>query len=185
MAVIFDNLYVASTQLSNTTPDGINFQRDQTLTGTPAFAPDRAIFGTPVGPNADLAAPNRPFFLARDFHFDWHFRFRFVPATLALTNPRIGSPIPFVLWNTFRRVQTLGSINTGSSSVLTFDFTVGYQINDSAIVTQNLFIAAGEPEIDTNVIFGFTDGDGTLRVIASLSTTFDLEYDSPVTERWE
>ena len=135
-------------------------------------------------------APAAPAFpgqvhIQESHHGDFHFRLYTIPAVLNLTNPRLGSEIPFTLWNTFRQPATLVSIDTGTSNALEFTIDPGYVIRDSELSEQALVINPGEPDINTVVSFDFGLGTAELQVIAALSTTFDLEYDVPVKETWQ
>jgi len=115
---------------------------------------------------------------------DFWLRLWVIPPVLQLTNPQLNSDIPFQLWNTWDTPQSLNSILISGSSVLSFDLTPLDVINDSQLLETNLQIGAGEPTVDATVVFDYPDVNGTLRVIAAVSSTFNLIPDVPVTERW-
>lgn len=115
---------------------------------------------------------------------DFYLRLWVIPPVLQLTNPQLNSNIPFQLWNTYTSSQILTSINITGSSVLTFDLSPLDVINDNQLLETNLQIGAGEPTVDAAVTFNYPDVNGTLRIIAAISSTFNLIPDVPVTERW-
>ena len=115
---------------------------------------------------------------------DFYLRIWVIPPVLQLTNPQLNSNIPFKLWNTWTSPQSLNSILISGSSVLTFDLVPTDVINDSQLLETNLQIDAGEPTIDATISFDYPEVDGQLRVIAAVSSTFNLIPDVPVTERW-
>jgi len=115
---------------------------------------------------------------------DFWLRLWVIPPVLQLTNPQLNSDIPFRLWNTYTSPQALTSINVSGSSVLTFDLVPTDIIKDSQFLETNLQIGAGEPTVDATVVFDYPNVDGVLRVVAAISSTFNLIPDVPVTERW-
>ena len=115
---------------------------------------------------------------------DFWLRLWVIPPVLQLTNPQLYADIPFRLWNTWTSPQALTSILVSGSSVLSFDLLPTDVINDSQYLETNLQIGPGEPTIDATVSFTYPDIEGTLRVIAAVSSTFNLIPDVPVTERW-
>lgn len=122
--------------------------------------------------------------LAGAQYFDFWLRLWVIPSVLQLTNPQLNSNIPFNLWNTWTSPQALNSILVSGSSVLSFDIAPPDAINDSQYLEANLQIGPGEPTVDATVSFDYPDIDGILRVIAAVSSTFNLIPDVPVTERW-
>lgn len=115
---------------------------------------------------------------------DFWLRLWVIPKVLQLVNPQLNSNIPFHLWNTFTSVQALNSILVSGSSVLSFDIAPPDPINDSQYLEANLQIGPGEATVDATVSFAYPDVSGILRVIAAVSSTFNLIPDVPVTERW-
>lgn len=115
---------------------------------------------------------------------DFNLRLWVIPPVLQLTNPQLNSDIPFQLWNTWTEPQALNSVLVSGSSVLSFDLAPSDLINDSQLLESNLQIGAGEPTVDATVQFDYPDVNGELRVIAAVSSTFNLIPDVPVTERW-
>lgn len=119
-----------------------------------------------------------------DQFFDYHFRFWVIPNALNLSNPTVGTSIPFKIWNTFPSVQTLSAINVTGSSVLSFDVSPGATLLDHQLASINMQIGAGENTINASTDFVFTSGFGTLRVIATLGETFPILPEVPVNEEW-
>lgn len=122
--------------------------------------------------------------LGGSHYADFWLRLWVIPPVLQLTNPQLNADIPFQLWNTWTSPQALTSLLVSGSSVLSFDLVPTDVINDSQLLTTNLQIGAGEPTIDAVVSFTYPDVEGILRVIAAVSSTFNLIPDVPVTERW-
>lgn len=137
----------------------------------------------PEGPAPDVLPVNS--FVAENQHQDYHFRMWLIPPELRLSNPTINTDIPFLLWNTLRRPQTVTNVLVNGSDVLTFDLIVGNTVRDSQLRTVNLQIGPGEPNIDAIVQFVFTDTVARLPVIATVSETFNLVPDVPIRESWK
>lgn len=114
----------------------------------------------------------------------YHYRFWLTPNSFNLSNPTLDADIPFTIWNTFYDSQTLESITVDGSSVLTFDATPGFEINEFQLLGTAFQIGAGEPTIDATVTFSFTDGDATFAVRALVASTFSIIPEVPIKEVW-
>lgn len=123
--------------------------------------------------------------IAQAMHYDFHYRLWVIPNILQLSNPQLNTNIPFFLWNTWYSPQTVTDILVNGSEVLTFDIDVDDVIRDFEIRTVNMQIGPGEPSVEAEVLFEFTNISGILIVIAAISDTFNLIPDVPVRERWE
>tara|TARA_R110000851_G_scaffold16046_2_gene52528 strand:+ start:19959 stop:21683 length:1725 start_codon:yes stop_codon:yes gene_type:complete len=115
---------------------------------------------------------------------DFWLRLWVIPPVMQLTNPQLNSDIPFVIWNTWTSPQALTSLVVDGSSVLSFDLNPTDVINDSEIIERNLQIGAGEPTIEAEITFNYPEVQGTLILLAAISSTFNLIPEIPVTERW-
>jgi len=135
------------------------------------------------------AAPAKPFvgqaYEMASMHRDFHFRFYMIPVELRLSNPTIDVPISFTMWNTHRQPQTLISLSVVGSNVLTFGLSPTDIVRDSILLTTDVTIGAGEPNIDAVASFEWTDETVMLAIIATVSETFNLVPDVPVRETWQ
>jgi hypothetical protein len=119
-------------------------------------------------------------------HDDFHYRFWVIPEELRLQNPLVDTDIPFVIWNTYPKIDTLQDILVAGSSVLTFNKTpLISTIRDFEYQTILMRIGPGEPNVDALVDFVYQNGDAIFPVIAIVSETFNLIPDVPVDETWE
>ena len=118
-------------------------------------------------------------------HDDYHYRLWVIPTVLQLTNPQLEVNIPFRIWSTWPQTETFLAINTAGTTVLTFDIGPGTTLWDFQYREANLQIGAGEATIDATIQFITNNMEGILRLIASISDTFNLIPDVPVREIWE
>ena len=117
--------------------------------------------------------------------YDFRFRFWTIPTSLNLSNPTLGSDIPFRIWNSFPETGTVTAVNVVGSSVLSFDYGVTNSILDSQYLEVNMQIAGGEATIDAVVTFVHgTLGDAILGVRAIVAETFPILPEVPVNEQW-
>lgn len=124
-------------------------------------------------------------FSAPSQHGDYHFRLWVIPSVLNLSNPQLGTNIPFRLWNTWTDTETVTAVLVSGSSVLTFDIGPGTKLKDFEYRESNFQIGPGEPSIDALVKFVTENLSGELRILAAISDTFNLIPDVPVRESWE
>lgn len=122
---------------------------------------------------------------ASDQHYDYHYRLWVFPTVLQLTNPQLGTNIPFRIWNTWYDNETISSVLVNGSEVLTFDVGPGTVLTTFQFREVNMQIGPGEPTVDALVEFVTENMEGILRVIAAISDTFNLIPDVPVREIWE
>lgn len=151
----------------------------------PDFLPAILKSGTFSGVASHASAFSGSGAIQKSQSLDYHFRIWVVPSILNLSNPAIGSDIPFRLWNTFPTSQSLSSILVSGSSVLGFDLNPGDSILDFQYREVNLTIGEGEAQVDADVSFVFPGGTGLLHVLALVAETFPLIPEVPVTERWD
>lgn len=118
-------------------------------------------------------------------HSDFHYRLWVMPPIIQLTNPPLDTDIPFRLWNTRPTPEELQEILVNGSSVLSFDIGPGTVFSDFEYRSANLRIGAGEPSIDAIVRFITDNLEAELKVLATISETFNLIPDVPVREEWE
>lgn len=123
--------------------------------------------------------------LADSQHNDYHYRLWVLPPVLQLTNPQLGTNIPFRLWNTWYNDETITDVNVTGSEVLTFDVGPGFVLWGGQFAVANMQIGPGEPTVEATVEFLTENLRGTLQVIAAISDTFNLIPDVPVSETWE
>lgn len=116
---------------------------------------------------------------------DFHYRLWVIPPVLQMTNPPLNVDIPFNVWNTSFVTEELIDLNVVGSDVLTFDFNVGDSLWDLQYRVVNMQIDSGEPSIDATVEFVTDNLIGYLKVLATISDTFNLIPDVPVKEVWE
>lgn len=146
---------------------------------------DSQSFSTLSNVNGHVPIFTGTFAMQASQHTDYHYRVWTIPRILTLSNPTLGADIPFFMWNTFDSVQTLQSISTDGSSVLSFDVNVGNAIADFQLREVNMQIAPGEPTIDALVLFNFNSGSTSLQVQAVVAETFPILPEVPVNETWE
>lgn len=143
-------------------------------------------------PSGSAIAPTSvlPDFLAgmveEEFLYDFYFRIWVIPSSLSLRNPKTGVPIPFAVWNAYPWDNTLTSIAGTDLTDLDFDVVPPKVFREVEYVTVNLTIQSDAPlKIDTDVIFTFTDGAGTLYVVVDRATVVNIIPDVPVIEKWK
>lgn len=115
---------------------------------------------------------------------DYHYRLIITPTSMRLINPKLGSDIPFYLWNTFPVPESIQEVSVDGSEVLSFDVNIGDQILDSQYLKINMEIGAGEPNVEAVVRITTDDGFALLNVVATISDTFNLIPEVPVSEEW-
>lgn len=121
----------------------------------------------------------------KNHHDDFHFRLWITPSIVQLTNPPLDVNIPFKIWNTGEQNETIVAINVNGSSVLSFDIAPGDILSFFELREANFQIGPGEPSIDATVTIETDTLEGILEVLATISETFNLIPDVPVTEEWE
>lgn len=161
-----------------TQPDQV--ASDAWLDHLPAYNHSTDLTGPSLPLAGDLVSP----VIAKNQHFDYHFRLWVIPPLLQLSNPQLNTNIGFRLWNTWTDSETITSVQVQNSIVLTFDVTTGTVLSDGAFRNVNMQIGPGEPTVDATVIFNTENLSGELRVIALISDTFNIIPDVPVVERW-
>ena len=125
----------------------------------------------------DLAGDGEP--LSQTINRIW-----VLPNELNVNNPQIGVPIPFVLWNTFPRVNVLGSI-TNVPTGLSVAPAAPVSFNPFEEIAFSVTIGANAPpSVDSTFNFNFEAGVGTLRFRAIIVEFIDQVPDAPVTETW-
>lgn len=136
---------------------------------------------------ADGGMPDYPdlMIIPNSYAGDVHNRWYVVPQTLNLSNPKLNTNIPFLLWNTFGEEQTISSFLVSGTSSLQFDIGIGTSFTVGEYKTANVKILPGDPAIDAEMQFITQDGTGILNIIASLAETFNIIPEIPVREIWQ
>lgn len=125
------------------------------------------------------------FYIPKTQTDDFHKKLWIIPNIIQLTNPPLEVDIPFKVWNTGNGNETVQSVVVTGSSVLTFDIPATTVLQFFGYRTANMQILPGEPSIDAVVLFTTDNLQGSIRVLATVSETFNLIPDVPVNEEWE
>lgn len=145
-----------------------------------------AVTPTVIATNPDEIAVTVTNLAVSSGHYtDYHYRIWIIPRVMQLSNPQLDTPIPFSIWQTFPTSQTVQSIDVDGSEVLTFALEEDDTLHDHQYLTSSLQIGDGEAAIEAIISFIFEDGEGTLTLLATVSSTFNFIYSVPVIETWE
>lgn len=147
------------------------------------FDPPKFIGAAPSAAPAEVGFGS--FSIPKTHHDDFHKKLWIVPDLIQLTNPPLEVDIPFRVWNTGNGDEGVQSIVVTGSSVLTFDIPPGTILQFFGYRTANMQILPGEPSIDASVLFTTNNLEASIQVLATISETFNLIPDVPVTEEWE
>lgn len=170
--------------------------------GTPYGDTDMAFFGgapTTYGPVDDptpstdsaiatpatTALPDETTVPVRDFAGDFYYRIWAVPLVLEATNPRIGTPIPFHIWNAYPEPNTLTAIGSTGAATLSLDISapsvfrpIEYRLVNVTILNNDVV------EILADYEFTFTEGETPFTFIATVVQFLHFRPDVPVKEVW-
>lgn len=139
---------------------------------------------TPGTPPAGLTQGNN--YIATSQHTDFHFRLWVIPTVLQLNNPQLNVDIPFRIWSTNPKSETVTDVLISGSSVLSFDLTAGQVIGDFQFREVNMQVENDtEATIDALIQIVTTNLIGILNVLGAISDTFNLIPDEPIKEIWE
>jgi hypothetical protein len=122
----------------------------------------------------------------RGFADDFYFRVWAIPNILDAQNPKIGTPIPFKLWNAYLGSNTLNTITPTNATGLSLDIAEGTVLGALELKTVNALIGEDAPySIDARFDFDFEDGGTALRFLASLADILPIEPNDGIIETFE
>lgn len=131
--------------------------------------------------------PNETTVPVRGFVGDFYYRIWVIPRTLYATNPRIGVPIPFHIWNAFPEppinvltaIAGTGDDNLSLDLAAPEDFRAIEYREIGVTILNNL-----EPEISAEYEFTFNQGSALFNFLATVVQFISMRPDVPVKEKW-
>lgn len=162
------------------------------LSGADLDIPEPASLARP-GASGVLATPTVPAIAdgvsaapLRAFADLFYFRIWPLPAVLDVQNPKRGLPIEFQLWNAYLEANNLLTLTPTNADGLTLDVAPIDTFQRLELRTAHAVIGADAPnQIDATFLFGFSEGNALLRLLAVLSDIIPIIAEANIAEKLE
>lgn len=153
---------------------------------TPRNGASVGTFGAAVTPDATSLPDAASAVPLRHFADLFYFRIWAIPNIVDAQNPKVGSPIPFKLWNAYLEPNEVENIIPTNATGVTLDLEEGEIFEPLELKTVHAVIDETAPySIDANFEFDFTYGGTLLRFIALLADILPIEPNEGINERFE
>jgi hypothetical protein len=144
-----------------------------------------------VGTMADAPPPDHVIgddiegVLIEHFYYDFYYRIWLDPTIRNLSNPRIGTPVPFNVWSAFPYANELFEVIAVDLPGVSLDFTLPVAFIPYEYKTLSFTITSDAPAtLDGLFDLVFTHGEAELRVIATIIAILKAIPNDPITESW-
>lgn len=123
--------------------------------------------------------------LSDHYFFDFYNRIWIIPPVLEVSNPRVNTNIPFLIWNAFTTENTIDAINATDADGLTLDVSEGDVFEAIELRTVNIQVTNAAPlTIEAHYFFDFEQGGEAFIFKASRAFIIDDAPEVPIKETW-
>lgn len=145
-------------------------------------APGALVSASPTTLPSETTAP------VRVFTGDFYYRVWVIPLTLRAQNPRVGTPIPFFIWNAFPDPYTNDLTGIAASGADTLTLSVTAPSTFRAVEMREVTVTINSTdvnEIDADYTFTFELGTADFNFLATVLQFIFMRPDPPIGEKWE
>lgn len=143
--------------------------------------------GSLVSPSP-TTLPSEVVVAVRSFTGDFYYRVWAIPLTLRAQNPRVGTPIPFFIWNAFPDPYTNDLTTITASGDETITLSVSAPSTFTAVEMREVTVTINNTdvnEIDAEFLFTFELGSAEFNFLATVLEFIFMRPDPPIGEKWE